>query len=118
MGLQWIDQNLQSSVVLKAERICLSANDANRHDLTLGPVAHFGAMDRITGCGCIVNHQLERMVLSAELENTADANIVLRSASYGEVQMMFTHQKLRNGAANSPLDRYLRHVSDLRSQNP
>jgi hypothetical protein len=90
MALQWIDQNLQSSIVLKAERICLSANDTNRHDLTLGPVAHFGAMNRITGCGCIVNHQLERMVLSAELENTADANIVLRSASYGEVQMMFT----------------------------
>ncbi len=90
MALQWVDQNLQSSIVLKAERICLSANDTNRHDLTLGPLAHFGAMDRVTGCGCIVNHQLERMVLSAELENTTDANIVLRSATYGEVQMMFT----------------------------
>ena len=90
MGLRWVDQNLQSSIVLKAERICLSANDTSRHDLTLGPVAHFGAMERITGCGCIVNHQLERMVLSAELENTADANIALRSASYGEVQMSFT----------------------------
>jgi hypothetical protein len=90
MALQWVDQTLQSSIVLKAERTCLSANDTNRHDVTLGPVAHFGAMNRITGCGCIVNHQLERMVLSAELENTTDANIVLRSASYGEVQMMFT----------------------------
>jgi len=90
MALQWVDQNLQSSIVLKAERICLSANDTNRHDVTLGPIAHFGAMDRITGCGCIVNHQLERMVLSAELENTTDANIALRSATYGEVQMTFT----------------------------
>jgi hypothetical protein len=90
MGLQWIDQNLESSIVLKAERICLSASDTNRHDVTLGPIAHFGAMDRITGCGCIVNHQLERMILSAELENTTDANIALRSATYGEVQMMFT----------------------------
>lgn len=90
MGLQWVDQNLQSSIVLKAERICLSANDTTRHDVTLGPIAHFGAMDRITGCGCIVNHQLERMFLSAELESTTDANIVLRSATYGEVQMMFT----------------------------
>jgi hypothetical protein len=89
-GLQWIDQSLQSSIVLKAERICLSVNETARHDITLGPIAHFGAMDRITGCGCIVNHQLERMVLSAELENTTDANIALRSATYGEVQMMFT----------------------------
>jgi hypothetical protein len=90
MTLQWIDQSLQSSIVIKAERTCLSANDTNRHDLTLGPFAHFGAMDRITGCGCIVNHQLERLILSAELENTADANIAVRSASYGEVQMVFT----------------------------
>ena len=89
-GLQWIDQNLQSSIVLKAERICLSVDDTTRHDLTLGPIAHFGAMGRFTGCGCIVNHQLERMVLSAELESTTDTNIVLRSATYGEVQMMFT----------------------------
>jgi hypothetical protein len=90
MVLQWIDQSLQSSIVIKAERTCMSANDTNRHDLTLGPLAHFGAMDRITGCGCITNHQLERIVLSAELESTTDANIALRSASYGEVQMMFT----------------------------
>jgi hypothetical protein len=90
MGLEWIDQNLQSSIVLKAERICLSANDTTRHDVTIGPISHFGAMDRITGCGCIVNHQLERMFLSAELESTTDANIALRSATYGEVQMMFT----------------------------
>ncbi len=90
MSVQWIDQTLQSNIVLKAERICLSANDTNRHDITLGPIAHFGAMDRFTGCGCIVNHQLERLVLSAELENTTDVNVALRSATYGEVQMMFT----------------------------
>jgi hypothetical protein len=68
----------------------MSTNDTNRHDITLGPIAHFGAMDRFAGCGCIVNHQLERLVLSAELENTADVNIALRAATYGEVQMMFT----------------------------
>ena len=90
MLVQWIDQTLQSSIVLKAERICLSTNDTNRHDITLGPIAHFGAMDRFTGCGCIVNHQLERLVLSAELESTTDVNVALRSATYGEVQMMFT----------------------------
>jgi hypothetical protein len=90
MGVQWIDQNLQSSIVLKSDRICMSANDTNFHDITLGPVAHFGTMSSITGCGCIVNHQLERLILSAQLESTTDANIVLRSASYGEVQMMFT----------------------------
>jgi hypothetical protein len=90
MALQWIDQSLQSSIVIKSDRTCMSANDTNRHDLTLGPLAHFGAMDRITGCGCVANHQLERILLSAELENTTDANIALRSASYGEVQMMFT----------------------------
>jgi hypothetical protein len=90
MLVQWIDQTLQSSIVLKAERTCLSTNDTNRHDITLGPIAHFGAMDRFTGCGCIVNHQLERLVLSAELESTTDVNVALRSATYGEVQMMFT----------------------------
>lgn len=90
MALQWVDQSLQSSIVIKSDRTCMSANDTNRHDLTLGPLAHFGAMDRITGCGCVANHQLERILLSAELESTTDANIALRSATYGEVQMMFT----------------------------
>jgi hypothetical protein len=90
MGFQWIDQGLTSSIVIKSDRTCMSANDTNRHDFTLGPVAHFGAMSRITGCGCIIASQLERVLLSAELEATSDANIVVRSASYGEVEWQLT----------------------------
>lgn len=90
MGFLWVSGMMGSSIVVKAERICMSVSDTTRHDFTLGPAAHFGAMSRITGCGCIENGQLERVMLSAELETTGDANILLRSAAYGSVAWLLT----------------------------
>lgn len=90
MGFPWIGGALASSIVVKAERTCMSANDTDHHDFTLGPVAHFGAMHRITGCGCIEGGRLERIMLSAELEQQANANVALRSASYGSIEWSLT----------------------------
>jgi hypothetical protein len=90
MGFLWISGDMSSSIVLKAERTCMSVNETAHHDVTLGPVAHFGSMTRTTGCGCLEGGQLQRFMLSAELENTGDVNIVLRSASYGRVEWSLT----------------------------
>jgi hypothetical protein len=90
MSLLWIDSAMSSSIVIKHDRMCMSVNETTRRDLKLGPVAHFGAMHRITGCGCISNGQLERINLSAELETQGNANIVLRSAGYGYLDLSLT----------------------------
>lgn len=90
MSLLWIDSAMSSSIVIKHDRMCMSVNETTRRDVRLGPVAHFGSMHRITGCGCISNGQLERINISAELETQGNANIVLRSAGYGYVDLSLT----------------------------
>jgi hypothetical protein len=90
MGFLWINGTLSASIVLKAERSCMSVSETTHRDFTLGPVSHFGFMTRTTGCGCIENGQLQRVVLSAELEPSADANIFLRSAGYGSIEWSLT----------------------------
>jgi hypothetical protein len=90
MGFLWIDGTLPASIVMKAERECMTVSETTHHDFKAGPVAHFGSMTRITGCGCIENGQLQRVNLSSELEPTADVNILLRAASYGRIEWSLT----------------------------
>jgi hypothetical protein len=90
MGFLWIDGTMAASIVLKAERECMNVSETTHHDLTAGPVAHFGSMTRTTGCGCIENGQLQRVELNSELEPSADVNILLRAASYGSIEWSLT----------------------------
>ena len=91
VGLLGISGVLPGSVVLKADpMICISVNDTAHHSISLGPLASFATMGRISGCGCINNGQLERIMLTGELENDANANVFLSSASYGSIQWMMT----------------------------
>jgi hypothetical protein len=90
MGFFWVDGQLDAAIVLKAEQICMSVNETDRHDFSLGPIAHLGAMGRTTGCACLEDGQLQRATLSAELETQEDANIALRAATYGRVEWMLT----------------------------
>lgn len=88
-----IEGPLASSIVLSSTRICMqvySATEEERHDFTVGPVAHFGQMTRITGCACVANGQVERVHLSAELEKSKNYNIALRSASYSNLEFDLT----------------------------
>jgi len=102
VGLEFIhDGPMASSIVMSSERSCFTVNETDRHDFTLGPVSHFGSMSRIAGCGCIQAGQLERLVLSAELERTGNVNVLLRSAAYGKLQYSLTptvSELLVNGA--------------------
>ena len=68
MGFLWVSGQMPAAIVLKAEQICMSVNDTTRHDFSLGPVAHLGAMSRITGCACLEGGELQRATLSSELE--------------------------------------------------
>jgi hypothetical protein len=90
MGFLWVTGTMSSSIVIKSSRMCMSVNETNRRDFKLGPVARFGGMTRTTGCGCIENGQLQRVMLSSELEAATDVNIFLRSASYGRIEWSLT----------------------------
>ena len=90
MGFLWIDGPMAAAIVLKAERECMTVSETTHHDFTAGPIAHFGSMTRTTGCGCIEDGQLQRVELNAELEPSADVNILLRSASYGSIAWSLT----------------------------
>jgi len=91
VGLEFIlDGTMNASLVLKSSRICLSVRENKRHDFTVGPVAHFGSMSSIWGCGCIEEGQLKRFMLGAEIEASGNANVMLRSASYGKLEYMTT----------------------------
>ncbi|MGC9326769.1 MAG: hypothetical protein ACP5I1_03970, partial [Candidatus Hinthialibacter sp.] len=88
-----VEGQLASSIVASSTRICMriySATEDEHHDFTVGPVAHFGQMTRITGCACVVDGQVERVHLSSELETAANANIALRSASYSNLEFDLT----------------------------
>lgn len=91
VGLTYVlDGALPASITMSRDLICISIREDSRHDFTLGPVVHFGSMSRITGCGCIENGQFKRLVLSAELETMGNANVLLRSAAYGELEYLIT----------------------------
>jgi hypothetical protein len=90
-GLQWITGSLPASIVMQADpQKCIFIRDDTHHDTALGPVAAFATLGRISGCGCINNGQLQRIMLTAELESDANANVFIKSASYGSVQIMLT----------------------------
>ena len=90
MGFLWVSGTMAATIVLKAERACMTVSETTHHDFTAGPVAHFGSMTRTTGCGCIENGQLVRVDLSSELEPSLDVNILLRSAGYGSIEWSLT----------------------------
>ncbi len=93
MALAPIDGSLAGTIVLSSTRICMSGFSDGaeaRNDFTLGPVAHFGTMAKAAACACVVNGQVERIHLNAELESAANVNILLRSATYGNLEWDLT----------------------------
>jgi hypothetical protein len=90
-GLGGIAGSLPASVVLKADpQICISVNDLAHHSFSVGPLANFGVMGSISGCGCVSSGQLQRIMMTAQLESDSSANVFMSSATYGSVQLMIT----------------------------
>ncbi len=86
--------------VISSTRICLSvysSSEDERHDFTVGPVAHFGQMVRTAGCACIENGQLELVQIYAELETAQNVNILLRSAQYCSMEFIITPETTELG---------------------
>ena len=93
MLLEFIDGSLPSSIVMDSTGICMtvhSATEGEHHDFTVGPLAHFGQMARITGCACVQDGQVKRIHLSAELETAFNANVFIRSAAYSSIEYDIT----------------------------
>jgi hypothetical protein len=89
--LMGVSAPLTSSVVLKADPlICISVSSTARVSVSLGPLPNFGVMGGISGCGCVNNGQLQSMMLTGDLENDNNFNVILSSASYGSIQWMIT----------------------------
>jgi hypothetical protein len=90
-GVEFIlDGDMASTITMARDLICMRVSETNRHDFKAGPIAHFGAMSRISGCACIEDGQLKRLLISSELEATANANVALRSGAYGKVEYLLT----------------------------
>lgn len=93
MALAPVEGSLAGSIVLSSTRICMSGfseSETARNDFTLGPVAHFGTMANAAACACVVNGQVERIHLNAELETAANVNVLLRSANYVNLEWDLT----------------------------
>ena len=82
--------DLDSGLDLNSERVCLTVDDYDRHDFSLGPVANFGSMDRTRGCACIVDGELERLLLTSELAVAGNGNVAVRAGAYGRVEHYLT----------------------------
>ncbi len=73
--------SMSSSLVLKSTGVCISILESNYRHLTLGPVANFGGLARLWGCACLEGDQLKKMVIGADITQTADVNVAVRAGT-------------------------------------
>ena len=93
MALVYVGGDLDSSVDLSRDRICLRVLDGVEdgfEDVQLAPASRLTRMRRITGCGCIVDRTLRNVHLQAELEASQDATYTIRSGSYASLELDIT----------------------------
>ncbi|OFY57121.1 MAG: hypothetical protein A2V50_04850 [Bacteroidetes bacterium RBG_19FT_COMBO_42_10] len=90
-----ITGNLSASIRVKFEGSCFSIFEDFAHDFGLGPLAYFGAMGNIWGCGCIKGESLEKIVIGGELSSSAGvgASILARMGSL--VGIIFSYEPTR-----------------------
>ena len=87
--------NLYATINVKAEGSCFSIYEEFAHGFGLGPVATFGSMGNIWGCGCIRGNTLEKIVIGGELSTSAGvgASILARTGSL--VGTIFSYEPTR-----------------------
>lgn len=78
---------LDADLNVSRNRACLGVRQATRRELRLEGVARLGHIVRTSGCACLENGVLKRLTLAADLEDTADVSVLLRSASYASVAL-------------------------------
>ena len=90
LELSLVDGAMTASANLDSERLCFSVSESDSRDFSLGPVAHLGTMGTISGCGCIIDGQLERILVTAELERSAHALLTVSIAQYASIEWVLT----------------------------
>jgi hypothetical protein len=90
-----ITGDLPSTIRVKAEGSCFSIFEDFAHDFGLGPLAYFGAMGNIWGCGCIKGEVLERIVVGGELSASAGAGASIAARAGALVGVIFSYEPNR-----------------------
>jgi len=90
-----ITGNLSATISVKFEGSCFSIFEDFAHGFGLGPVAVFGSMGNIWGCGCIRGESLEKIVVGGELSASAGvgASILARGAAL--IGIIFSYSPTR-----------------------
>jgi len=90
-----ITGDLASTIRVKAEGSCFSIFEDFAHDFGLGPLAYFGAMGNIWGCGCIKGEVLEKIVVGGELSASAGAGASIAARAGALVGIIFSYEPTR-----------------------
>lgn len=93
MGLLYVSGDLDASLNLTRDRICMSVHDGVEdgfEDVSLPPMASFTVLGRTTGCGCIEDGTLKRLHLQSEVETSANVTAVVRTGDYMSIEMDWT----------------------------
>ena len=59
-----LDGDMASTMTMARDLICMRVSETTRHDFKAGPVAHLGSMGRISGCACVEDGQVKRLLIS------------------------------------------------------
>jgi len=94
-GIGYADHNkfnasLESSINFESGGGCLSIHQSQRRVFGLGPVTSFSAARNISGCACIEDDIIKQFSLTGELSTDHADNVMLRSATYGSIQLTWT----------------------------
>ena len=82
---------LESTATLRPGRTCFSiSEEVTEPVFDLGQVASFGTMRNITGCGCIKDGHLERLMLTAEVGAALNTHVVIKAAGHGLIERSIT----------------------------
>ncbi len=94
-NISGIQGDLDASITVKFEGSCFSIFEDFAHQFGMGPLAYFGSMGNIWGCGCIKGESLEKIVIGGELSSSAGvgASILARTGSL--VGTIFSYEPTR-----------------------
>jgi hypothetical protein len=96
-ALNAIGGTLDARITIHPDRSCFSLMYEGQRGINLAIVANFSMMEKIWGCGCIVDGTLERVVVGAEISTGGGvgASILARAGSLLAIKMSFTPSQQR-----------------------
>jgi len=89
--------NIGSYITMNSRGSCIRiGSDLNdQRSIALGPVANVSNITRIWGCACIVNDDIENIVVGGEVTNAANVSIAARGGSFLSAILQLTPSMTR-----------------------